>query len=286
MVISPIPRQALHQVRAFLQQAGVEDAAFDAACLMEFVAGSQWRWAVDALDSQQQEQLARLAQRRAERYPLQYLLGSWSFLDFNLKVGPGVLIPRPETELLCQLGAQALEQVSHPQVLDLCAGSGCVGLGIKRLVPDAQVRCLEKSEQALEYLRYNASHALPEGEVEVFQGDVFTWQQQIAAHSVDLIVSNPPYISHQEMAHLEPELAHEPNMALEAPAEGLAFYQHIVPAYRHCLKPGGWLMVELGWKQGPAVQNLFEQAGYQQAKICQDEGQRDRVVLGQVPCTG
>lgn len=277
------PKQALLEVKKQLEQAGVEDAAFDASCLLEYVAGKDWRWAVDTLSPEQCQQLEQLAARRAKREPLQYLLGQWPFLDFELKVGPGVLIPRSDTERLCELAAERLTDIPEPKVLDLCAGSGCVGLGICSLVPTAQVTCLEKSPLALEYLTHNCAHALGEQGANPVEGDVFQFQTQLQPQQWDCIVSNPPYISAQEMKELEPELAFEPEMALEAEEQGLAFYQHIIPAYRFSLKPGGWMAVEIGYQQGNSVADLFVRAGYEQVQVHPDLAGLDRVVMARRP---
>lgn len=287
-MVSGAPRAAHAWARARLEAAGVEDAAFDAACLMELVAGKNWRWADGELTEAQKERLEQLTEKRAQRYPLQYLVGRWPFLDFELEVGPGVLIPRADTELLCETGAELLAGKTDPQVLDLCAGSGCVGLGVKRLVPAARVTCLEKSPKAFAYLTRNAAGALPgfgpeRSAVQPVAGDVFTYQNELEPESLELVVSNPPYVTGDEMKTLEPELRFEPEMALEAGHEGLAFYEHIAPGYFAALRPGGWLAVEIGWAQGAAVRGIFEAAGYRNVAVRQDLAGKDRVVLGQKP---
>ena len=112
-------------------------------------------------------------------------------------------------------------------------------------------------------------------------GDVFTYQNQLAPESLDLVLSNPPYVTGDEMKELEPELRFEPEMALEAAHEGLAFYEHIAPGYLAALRQGGWLAVEIGWEQGAAVRGIFEAAGYRNVAVRQDLAGKDRVVLGQ-----
>lgn len=284
-MVSGVPRAAHAWVRARLEQAGVQDAAFDAACLMELTAGKNWRWMDGELTAEQKTRLEQLVEKRAQRYPLQYLAGRWPFLDFELEVGPGVLIPRADTELLCETGAELLVGKNEPAVLDLCAGSGCVGLGVKRLVPSTRITCLEKSPEAFAYLTRNAAGALPgfgpeHPAVRPVEGDVYHYQRQLAAETLDLILSNPPYVTGEEMSALEPELRFEPEMALEAPHDGLAFYEHIAPAYFSALRPGGWLAVEIGWAQAAAVRGIFEAAGYRNVAVRQDLGGKDRVVLG------
>ena len=281
-------RQAFDSVRRRLEAAGVEDAAFDAGVLVETQAGEGWRWQDPDLDETALARLEELAARRAAWEPLQYILGRWPFLDFELAVGPGVLCPRADTELLAEEGAKRLAGKSSPAVLDLCAGSGCVGLGVKRLCPAARVTCLEKSPDAFRYLERNAASALPGFDgtrpaVTCVQGDVFEYQRRLAPESLDLILSNPPYVTDEEMERLDPEVRREPAMALRADREGLAFYEHIAPAYLPALRPGGWLAVEIGWKQGAAVQAIFRAAGYEAVACIPDLEGRDRVVAGKKP---
>lgn len=281
-------RQAFDSVRRRLEAAGVEDAAFDAGVLVETQAGEGWRWQDPDLDETALARLEELAARRAAREPLQYILGRWPFLDFELAVGPGVLCPRADTELLAEEGAKRLAGKSSPAVLDLCAGSGCVGLGVKRLCPAARVTCLEKSPDAFRYLERNAASALPGFDgtrpaVTCVQGDVFEYQRRLAPESLDLILSNPPYVTDEEMERLDPEVRREPAMALRAEREGLAFYEHIAPAYLPALRPGGWLAVEIGWQQGAVVQAIFRAAGYEAVACIPDLEGRDRVVAGKKP---
>lgn len=284
-------RQAFDEARKRLEAAGVEDAAFDTAALVATQAGDGWRWQDPELDETALARLEALTARRVAREPLQYILGRWPFLDFELQVGPGVLCPRADTELLAEEGAKRLAGKSSPAVLDLCAGSGCVGLGVKRLCPAARVTCLEKSPEAFQYLERNAASALPGFDVacpavSCIRGDVFEYQRQLAPESLDLILSNPPYVTDGEMERLAPEVLREPAMALRADHEGLAFYEHIAPAYLPALRPGGWLAVEIGWQQGAAVQAIFRAAGYETVACIPDLEGRDRVVAGQKPEKG
>lgn len=284
-------RQAFDEARKRLEAAGVEDAAFDAAALVATQAGEGWRWQDPELDETALARLEALTARRVAREPLQYILGRWPFLDFELQVGPGVLCPRADTELLAEEGAKRLAGKSSPAVLDLCAGSGCVGLGVKRLCPAARVTCLEKSPEAFQYLERNAASPLPGFDaarpaVTCVRGDVFEYQRQLAPESLDLILSNPPYVTDGEMEQLAPEVRREPAMALRADHEGLAFYEHIAPAYLPALRPGGWLAVEIGWQQGAAVQAIFRAAGYETVTCIPDLEGRDRVVAGQKPEKG
>lgn len=282
------PRQALTAVRKLLQEHQCPDPAFDARELVMLVTGRDPRLDDTPLTARQTEQLAQLAQKRAERWPLQYIEGHWSFLDFELEVGPGVLIPRADTEVVCEAAARTLEHCSAPRVLDLCAGSGALGLGIKRLVPAAQVTALEKSPDAYVYLERNVAQALPGYSrsmpaVQPVQGDVFRYQDELLTGQLDLIVSNPPYLTAQEMQQLQPEVAFEPSMALEAGTDGLDFYRHIAANYQRALRSGGALAFEIGCQQAQAVSDLLRQNGWQQIEVCRDFGGNDRAVLAKAP---
>lgn len=282
------PREALRCVQQLLRQAGCGDPAFDARELFALAAAGDPRLRDEPLTEQEAAALDRLAQRRAQRWPLQYLAGRWPFLDFELQVGPGVLIPRADTEVVCEAAAGTLEGLTAPRVADLCSGSGALALGIKRLVPDAQVTALEKSPEAFRYLTANAAGALPgfsaeRPAVQPVLGDVFCWQDTLPEQSFDLIVSNPPYLTTEEMGALQPEVAFEPAMALEAGQDGLDFYRHIAKHYKRALRPGGHLVFEIGWQQADALRRIFAENGYDGVQIVRDYGGNDRAALAKIP---
>ena len=258
-----------------------------------------------------------LCTRRAAREPLQYLCGSWSFLDFELAVGPGVLCPRADTEVVAQAAAETLAGIESPRVLDLCAGTGCLGLGVKRFCPAAQVTCVEKSPAAFVYLEKNARCALtgqgrqtenvlepsaleqanapafdwgpalnalragkkPVYAVQPVQGDLFTYWETLPEGQLELIVSNPPYLTAAEMEQLQPEVAQEPAMALEAGEDGLVFYRALAQHYKNALCPGGALVLEIGWQQREAVTALLAENGWADIRCIQDFGGNDRCVI-------
>lgn len=273
------PRAALAEVRARLAAAGCPDAVFDARELFRLAAGQDPHLAEQPLNKTQAARLEALCCRRERREPLQYLRGSWPFLDFELAVGPGVLCPRADTEVVAEAAAAMLAGVRRPKVLDLCAGTGCLGLGVKRLCPEAEVTCVEKSPEAFRYLEQNARCALAGQSVAAVRGDLFTYWRSLPERALDLIVSNPPYLTAQEMACLQPEVAQEPAMALEAGEDGLAFYRALAAHYQRALKPGGALALEIGWQQRAAVEALLRQHGWTDVAARQDYGGNDRCVL-------
>ena len=240
-----LPRAAVREVEQRLTAAGCPDADFDARELFRLATGRDVRLSDRPLTAEQAAALEVLCTRRAAREPLQYLCGSWSFLDFELAVGPGVLCPRADTEVVAQAAAETLAGIAAPRVLDLCAGTGCLGLGVKRFCPAAQVTCVEKSPAAFVYLEKNARCALtgqgrqtenvlepsaleqadapaldwgpalnalragkkPAYAVQPVQGDLFTYWETLPEGQLELIVSNPPYLTAAEMEQLQPEVA-------------------------------------------------------------------------------
>ena len=273
------PREALREVEACLTAAGCPDADFDAGELFRLVTGQDARLADRPLTAEQAAKLEALTARRATREPLQYLCGSWPFLDFELAVGPGVLCPRADTEVVAEAAAQMLAGVQAPKVLDLCAGTGCLGLGVKRFCPEADVTCVEKSPEAFRYLKKNAVSALKQGTARAVEGDLFTYWQGLPEGELDLIVSNPPYLTAAEMRQLQPEVAREPAMALEAGEDGLVFYRALAEHYQNALRPGGSLALEIGWQQREAVTALLAANGWVDIACRKDYGGNDRCIL-------
>ena len=278
------PREALREVEDRLTAAGCPDADFDAGELFRLVTGQDARLADRPLTAEQAAKLEALTARRATREPLQYLCGSWPFLDFELAVGPGVLCPRADTEVVAEAAAQMLAGVQAPKVLDLCAGTGCLGLGVKRFCPEADVTCVEKSPEAFRYLKKNAVSALKQGTARAVEGDLFTYWQGLPEGELDLIVSNPPYLTAAEMQQLQPEVAREPAMALEAGEDGLVFYRALAEHYQNALRPGGALALEIGWQQREAVTALLAANGWVDIACRKDYGGNDRCILARRSC--
>ena len=269
---------AFQKLCAKLTAAGVPDARFDAAELYRFATGRDPRLD-DGPSTAEAARLSALAERRAARESLQYILGEWDFMDFTLKVGPGVLCPRADSEIVCESALALLQGRERPVVYDLCAGTGCLGLGIMRHSPGALVTCVEKSPEAWHYLTANTAQT----GVRTVQADVFTYYKTLPAEGADLIISNPPYLTGAEMRALMPETAQEPAMALDGGADGLDFYRLLTEKYRDAVRPGGWLVLEIGYAQGPAVLALGAACGWVNTSCRKDYGGNDRAVLLQKP---
>lgn len=269
---------AFQKLCAKLTAAGVPDARFDAAELYRLATGRDPRLD-DGPSAAEAARLSALAERRAAREPLQYILGEWDFMDFTLKVGPGVLCPRADSEIVCESALALLQGRERPVVYDLCAGTGCLGLGIARHSPGALVTCVEKSPEAWHYLTANTAQT----GVRTVQADVFTYYKTLPAEGADLIISNPPYLTGAEMRALMPETAQEPAMALDGGTDGLDFYRLLTEKYRDAVRPGGWLVLEIGYAQGSAVLALGAACGWVNTSCRKDYGGNDRAVLLQKP---
>lgn len=271
-----------------LNRAGCMDADFDARCLLEELGGLARGHRPDEtpLTGEQERRLEESLSQRLDGRPLQYILGEWDFLSLTLAVGEGVLIPRPDTETLCETAAAALRELcgsgaEAPRVLDLCAGSGCVGLGLASLYPAAQVTAVELSDRAFPFLQKNIAR-YPRLKVQAVQADVLEPTAQLSG-PYEAILSNPPYIPTGDLPQLQREVLREPTMALDGAEDGLRFYRAIAQMWTAKLAPGGFCAVEVGFDQAPAVMKLFREAGLERLRAVPDLAGIDRVVLGYAP---
>lgn len=209
-----------------------------------------------------------LVARRATGEPLAYLIGRREFFGRDFVVTPAVLIPRPETELLVELGVASLKTTvpgRAPRILDLGTGSGCVAVSLAAELPQAQVTAVDMSAEALAVARQNAArHAV---KLTLLESD---WFAALGAQRYDLIVSNPPYVASGD-PHLEQgDLRFEPALALACGSDGLAAIRRIISSAPGHLQPGGWLLLEHGYDQAEAVHALLQAAGYQEIQQHRD----------------
>jgi release factor glutamine methyltransferase len=222
-----------------------------------------------------------LIARRAAGEPTQYLTGRREFYGRPFAVDPRVLIPRPETELLVEAVMQAVPKDHALRILDLCTGTGCVGITLALERPAARVVATEISPGAAEVARANATALGAADRFEVRVGDLFAPVEGEAPF--DVVVANPPYVPTAEMATLSAEVRKEPAGALDGGDDGLDLIRRIVAGAPRCLVPGGLLALEIGDRQGPAVHSLLEGAGYGSVRIERDLARHDRLALGTHP---
>lgn len=221
-----------------------------------------------------------LVKRRLTGEPVAYITGQREFWSQTLEVGPAVLVPRPETELLVELALKRCGEERAPVLADVGTGSGAIAVALASELPGATVYALDCSAEALEVARRNAErHGV---EVTLLQGDLL--EPLADAGPLDLVVSNPPYVTTAEMEDLPRHVREfEPRGALHAGADGLDIYRRLVPAALDALAPGGHLLLEIGCTQGEAVSGLLEEAGFQEVAVHQDLAGLDRVVTGRKP---
>ncbi len=240
-----------------LFDSGTENAANEARWLLENdsgLTGAQLILRADETVSAAVEEkyFSHISERVSGR-PLQYILGSWQFYGRDFLVGDGVLIPRPETEQLCDIALDFIKDIPSPKVIDLCAGSGCIGLTIARERPDSSVLLVEKYNDALFWLRKNKDYLGAENAA-ILQADILRTGELILPRA-DLIVTNPPYIPSSEIPGLQSEVHYEPSTALDGGEDGLVFYRaikEISAALGNCP-----VIAECGENQTQGLKELF-----------------------------
>lgn len=263
-----------------LSACSFEEAAFEADCIAADVMGltnSVLRIMNDSEVPYEKVILAEsFIERRINGEPLQYILGKWEFYSNSFYVGEGVLIPRPETEMLVDIALDFLKDRKNPVCMDLCSGSGCIGISVAKADKNADVILLEKSEDAFGYLKKNIT-LNGVSNVTAVNGDLFSGPEQLGGIKCDILLSNPPYIRSDVIPSLQKEVLAEPLMALDGGHDGLEFYRAIAGKWSECIKADGMAAVEIGEDQGIAVKEIFEDY-FLKVEIHKDLFGNDRVV--------
>ena len=272
--------------RALLATENVQDAGVLARMLVCHVSGkSQAEFLADR-DLYASEKVVEGVEAGLQRLlndePIAYILGQWEFYGMPLKVTPNVLIPRDDTCAVAELAInKALFLDQDPRILDLCCGSGCIGLAVAKRVKDAKVTLADKSMEALAVAKENVALNKLSGRVRCVQADALKPAFPFLG-KFDMIVSNPPYITAEEMKELPRSVGeYEPHMALYGGEDGLDFYRSIVKNFAPALKPGGYLCFEFGMGQGDDVCRILEENGYTVLERTRDYNDRERAVLAQ-----
>ncbi len=271
--------------RKALKAAGVEQAQLEARELLCFACNKGREeflrdltlYASDGVEGR----FRGLLERRLKGEPVAYLIGEWEFYGLTLDITRDVLIPRPDTETLVERGILFVRDLPEgTRVLDLCAGSGCIGLAIAENCPHTHVILAEWSEGALRVCRQNIRRCNLTRQADPVQVDALEPPPRLL-RDFDLILCNPPYIPTLEVARLDPSVRdYEPHIALDGGEDGLKFYRAVARKWKRALKPGGKLVFEVGYDQAPAVEYILAENGYVEIETTLDPGMHWRVVEG------
>ena len=276
------PRELIRLTAERFQAAGIPDPHTDAALILsQLVRRPPLELRLDTdmeLSGSVLDRFSVFADRRLKRIPVQYLFNEAPFFHRVFYVDPRVLIPRPETELLCEWALSLIRDMDSPRILDLCCGSGCIGLTVKTERPDADVTLSDISPDALDVAALNAArHSL---DVSLVQSDLL---DGFSDSSMDLILCNPPYIPTDECSDLQPEVLAEPLLALDGGTDGCRLYRSIAASAGRVLSPGGRLLMELGIHESAAVSSFLAMQGFTDIEIRKDLNGIDRMILSSRP---
>ncbi len=281
MTYTDIYREAVE----ILRKGGMDTPEYDARCLIKYYFG------IDRFDygriielSEKNGTLAdffRSIDRRSGGYPLQYIIKSWSFMDCELSLGEGVLIPNDDTEVCVRECMRLIDSrvLDSPVIIDLCGGSGAISIALAKKYPKAKILSLELSDDAYTYLCMNIQRNKTEN-VRPLKGDLFEYYRNFRDGYFDAVISNPPYIKTREIALLQQEVRCEPVMALDGGEDGLMFYRAICEKWITKLRNGGFISLEIGEEQGEAVSGMLRLSGVSDVRILQDISGLDRTVSG------
>ena len=276
--------------RRALRQAGIEASSLEARELICVASGKSREeffrdmplYAPDFVQNKVEDLIAR----RIEGEPVAYLVGEWEFYGLTFTVNRHVLIPRPDTEVLAQRAIALMQGVGEGgRMLDLCSGTGCIGISVADQVPTCRTVLVDFSPEAVLLGKENLRRNKVGTRVTCFRGDA-RQAPDAALWQFDVIASNPPYIPTADIAELDESVrGFEPHLALDGGADGLDFYRDITTLWKAVLRPGGYLLFEVGIHQAEAVRDLMQAAGYEEVQVHPDSVGIPRVVEGRIPPT-
>lgn len=282
--------ELLTQGTQLLMNAGIEEARLDAWLLLEYTADISRAWYYAHPESEVNEEIVSeylsLCQKRAEHIPLQHLTHQACFMGYDFYVDERVLVPRQDTEVLAEEALHQLRNMRNPRILDMCTGSGCLLLSLLMELPDAIGTGVDISEAALAVAERNRKNLELEKRAvlvqsDTFSGDYFQKNSGNISLEYDMLISNPPYIPTEDIGKLMEEVRfHDPVLALDGREDGLYFYRRITEQAGKYLKPGGWLMYEIGCEQGTDVSAIMQGEGFTEVTVKKDLAGLDRVVIG------
>lgn len=253
-------RELYNNLRSRLKTAGIEDYVFESRCIIEQALGIRFEKLLVNGDAEinrgQLDIIEKMVTQREKGYPLQYILGEWEFYGLDFKVGTGVLIPRADTETLVDYVLESAKENQCRQIVDLCTGTGCIAIAVEKNIKNpCSVVAIEKSAQAFEYLLENIK--LNSSSVKPIKADVLSTETASQYTNLDMIISNPPYLTESDMNNLQREVTFEPETALRGGIDGLDFYRRITEVWKNSLKKGGIIVFEIGINQENDVSEIL-----------------------------
>lgn len=253
-------RELYNNLRSRLKTAGIEDYVFESRCIIEQALGIRFEKLLVNGDAEinrgQLDIIEKMVTQREKGYPLQYIFGEWEFYGLDFKVGTGVLIPRADTETLVDYALESAKENQCRQIVDLCTGTGCIAIAVEKNIENScSVVAIEKSAQAFEYLLENIK--LNSSSVNPVKADVLSTETANQYTNLDMIISNPPYLTESDMNNLQREVTFEPETALRGGIDGLDFYRRITEIWKNSLKKGGIIAFEIGINQENDVSEIL-----------------------------
>lgn len=268
---------------SLLKEKHIDDAEFDARCLIEHTLNitptEYFMRRGEAVDITTENRFFDYLQRRINGDPLQYIIGKWEFMGNEFYVGDGVLIPRPETELLVEKAVDYLKHKKNPVVFDICSGTGCIAISIAKIFPDAEVYAVEKYAKAYSYLLQNIDFNAV-GNVKAVNGDLFD-KDLLKGISPDVILSNPPYIRTNDIEKLDITVQNEPHTALDGGNDGYVFYRFLSDYwFSERLEQDSVMILECGEDQGDAIASMLS-TNSKKVKVIEDFNKLQRIVIAE-----
>ena len=279
-------KQLINEIKTTLKNGGIEDYIFESRCIIENIMHLSHSEIVLNYDTEvlneQYETAVSAAQKRITGYPLQYILGTWEFYGLPFFVGEGVLIPRQDTETLVDYVlnyCKTRKSTSKLNCIDLCSGSGCIAVALSLNLQSSLFYAVEYSDSAFSFLQKNITFNNA-SDIQAVKANVLDPDVANLFTNVDIIVSNPPYLTDKDMTVLQKEVSFEPRLALEGGTDGLLFYRSIVANWKHSLKYNGLIAFEIGIGQEQDVSDILSANSFTDIKFTKDLNDVVRVVSG------
>lgn len=258
----------------------VQDSSIISRILAEYILNFNRQEIIANLDKEvEEEQRVRYYLALIEiiqGMPIQYITNKQEFMKLDFYVDENVLIPQPDTEILVEKAIEETKKIENVEILDMCTGSGCIGISIAKNIENAKVTLVDISKNAIEIAKKNALRNKVESQLTFIQSNMFEKVEK----KFDIIVSNPPYIKTDVIPKLDKQVQNEPHIALDGGKDGLKFYKIIIEKAKKYLKENGKLILEIGYDQKEEVENLIKQSGqYKKIEVIKDLSQNDRVII-------